>query len=149
MSDRPTASDRLIGRLRLTVTAALAVFVVAAVATAPPRAQDRAETIGTQIKCPVCSGESIADSPAPLARDMMDRVAELVAAGLTDEQVIDEVLAAYGSDAQRLDPVFKPATLALWLAPAVVLVVGAVVALSRRRSGGLEAGVDTHRKVPS
>jgi cytochrome c-type biogenesis protein CcmH len=117
----------------LAVTLALAVFVVGSVLSAPPRAVDRAQSVGSQIKCPVCSGESIADSPAPLARDMMAYVSELLESGLTDEQVIGEVLGAYGSDAQRLDPVLTPATLALWLAPAAVLVGGVAIVFDRRR----------------
>lgn len=127
-------SDRLIRTARLGATVALAVVLVGLVVTAPPPAEDRVQAIGEQIRCPVCSGESIADSPAQLARDMMSRVGELVDAGLTDDQVVDEVLAAYGEDAQRLDPPLSGRTVALWVVPLLVLAGGVGAIVSRRRS---------------
>lgn len=125
--------DRLAGWLRAGLTAVLAVFVLVAVITAPAPDEDRTRAIGEQIRCPVCSGESIADSPSQLARDMMSQVGELVDAGMTDDQVIDEVLAAYGQDAQRLDPPLDLRTAALWVVPGLVLVAGAAVIASRLR----------------
>ncbi len=120
-------------RLRTLVTVALGIFIVAAVATAPEPDVDRALRIGRQIRCPVCSGESIADSPATLAESMMTLVRERIDDGLSDEQVIEAVLAGYGSDAQRLDPRFGARTAVLWVLPAAVVVVGVVVGLGRRR----------------
>ena len=119
---------------RLGLTLALTAFVLGSVAFGPPPERDRMEAIGRQIRCPVCSGESIADSPSQLARDMMSRVDELVDAGLTDDQVIDEVLAGYGSDAQRLDPPLSARTVALWLVPTLVLAGGIGVIVSRKRT---------------
>ncbi|NIQ59331.1 MAG: cytochrome c-type biogenesis protein CcmH, partial [Gemmatimonadetes bacterium] len=54
--------------------ALLAAAVVGVVVTADPPAVDRAEAIGSKIRCPVCQGEAIADSPSGLAQDMMDLV---------------------------------------------------------------------------
>ncbi len=125
-------SEALRQRLRLVLTAGLAVFVVAAVVTADPPSEDRAQRIGSQIRCPVCSGESIAASPNQLATDMMDLVRELIAQGYTDDQVIEAVISGY-DDAQRLSPPFNPATAALWALPGVVLIGGGAIALTRRR----------------
>jgi cytochrome c-type biogenesis protein CcmH len=128
-------SDRLTTLARLGVTLALAVFVVFSVVTAPPPAADRAERIGSLIRCPVCAGEAIADSPTQLARDMMGLVRQGVEAGLTDDQIIDSVLGSYGNDAQILDPPLSAATLALWLIPAIVAGGGAGLIVARRRRG--------------
>lgn len=126
-------SDRLTTLARLGVTLALATFVVFSVVTAPPPAADRAERIGSLVRCPVCAGEAIADSPTQLARDMMGLVRQGVDAGLTDDQIIDSVLGAYGNDAQILDPPFSAATLALWLIPAIVAAGGAGLMVARKR----------------
>jgi cytochrome c-type biogenesis protein CcmH len=131
-------SDRLVSKLRLVVTLALAAFVVFAVASAPSPAVDRADAIGDVIKCPVCGGESIADSPAALARDMMAMVRQGVSDGLTDDQIIDSVVGAYGKDVQVLDPTFKASTVALWGVPTAVLVGGIALTLARRRRETLE-----------
>ena len=116
-------SDRAIGVARHIVTVGLAVFVVTAVVAAPPRAVDRAEAIGAAVRCPVCQGESIAASPAPLAEDMMALVRTRIDEGLSDEQIIEELLASY-SGAQLLDPSFGPRTAALWAIPTIVALLG-------------------------
>ncbi len=94
---------------------------------------DRVEQLGQAIKCPVCQGESIGDSPAQMARDMMALVSQRVDEGASDQEIVDELLASY-SGAVLLDPPASGSTLLLWLAPAVVLVVGVGVILWWRRN---------------
>lgn len=125
-------SEKMRSVLSLAVTLALAAFVGVALVTADPPQQDRAERIGSLVRCPVCNGESIADSPAPLARDMMAVVREQIDAGLSDEQIIDGLLASY-TDSQRLDPELSAQTIALWLIPGAVLAGGIVLGLREMR----------------
>lgn len=131
-------SERLAARVRLAGTIALAVFVVVATVTAEPPDEDRAREIGSSIRCPVCQGESIADSPSPLAEDMMGLVRERIAEGRSDGQIIDELIASY-SGAQLLDPPFSLETAALWAIPATVLAVGVAAAMRRTRADSGEA----------
>lgn len=119
-------------RLRLLVTLALAAFVVIGTVTADPPAEDRAREIGSLIRCPVCQGEAIADSPAPLAEDMMNLVRTRIDEGLTDQQIVDELLASY-SGAQLLDPPFSWETAALWMIPSLVAAVGVMAAVRKAR----------------
>lgn len=121
---------------RLGVTVALLGFLVWAVAAASPPAEDRAHAIGTTIRCPICQGESIADSSAGLAQDMMSLVRQRIAEGWTDEQVVDELLASY-SGAQLLDPPFSAETAALVVVPALVLAAGIILIVRTRRNAGL------------
>ncbi len=130
-------SDRIRQRLSLAATVLLAGFVTVALVTADPPLQDRAERIGSLVRCPVCNGESIADSPAPLAQDMMSVVDEQIDAGLSDEQIISNLLASY-TDSQRLDPELNGETLALWLVPTTVLVGGIVLAVKELRRSSPE-----------
>lgn len=119
--------------------ALMAALAVTLVATTPTEA-DRIEHLGSQIKCPVCQGESIANSPADMARDMMGLVEERVAEGATDQQIIDELLGSY-SGAVLLDPPASGNTLILWLAPFAALVLGVgVIAWWRRHPGEPPAG---------
>lgn len=113
------------------ILVALATVLVVLVATSPSDV-DRVESIGQRIKCPVCQGESIADSPSTMARDMMDLITERVDAGFSDQAIIDELLESY-SGALLLDPPTGGATLLLWLAPLGALAVGVVVILWWRR----------------
>ena len=133
-------SDRLRSALSGLVTVLLLVFVVVSLATAEPPDQDRAKEIGSLVRCPVCNGESIAESPAPLAQAMMDVVREGIDDGLSDEQIIDGLLVSY-TDSQRLDPEISGSTLALWLIPGAALVIGAILIAGeiRRRPGTVES----------
>jgi cytochrome c-type biogenesis protein CcmH len=119
-------------RLAWIVTAALAVFVIASLLTAPDPSEDRARTIGMLIRCPVCQGESIADSPSQTARDMMDLIEQRIAEGLTDQQIIDELLASY-SEALLLDPPVGGSTIWVWLAPIGAFAVGLAMIARRVR----------------
>jgi cytochrome c-type biogenesis protein CcmH len=127
-------SERVRNIVFAVAIAVTAVLTVTLVATTPTDT-DRIEQLGSQIKCPVCQGESIANSPADMARDMMGLVEERVAEGATDQQIVDELLASY-SGAVLLDPPASGSTLILWLAPIAALAVGiAVIAWWRRHPG--------------
>ena len=127
-------SERLRNRLILGVIVVLGGILAGTVSTEPATI-DRAQQVGAQIKCPVCQGESISDSPSQMARDMMAVVEERVDQGRSDSEIIDELLSAY-SGALLLNPPASGNTLALWLAPAVALIVGvAVIAWWRRHPG--------------
>lgn len=132
-------SDRLRSVLSGLVTVLLLVFVAVSLGTAEPPEQDRAKEIGSLVRCPVCNGESIAESPAPLAQAMMDVVREGIDDGLSDEQIIEGLLVSY-TDSQRLDPEISASTLALWLVPGAALIIGAILIAGeiRRRPGATE-----------
>lgn len=143
-------------RIRSLLFAAVLVVMTGTLAflvATSPSDVDRAEAIGGRIMCPVCQGESIANSPAPMARDMMALVAERVEAGDADHEIIDDLLASY-SGAVLLDPPASGATLALWVAPVLALIAGGMVIWywrSRRPaepSGAPEEAVAPRRLVP-
>jgi len=110
----------------------LAAAVAIVVMTAPPPASDRAQIIGSQVRCPVCQGESIADSPAATARNMMDLVELRISEGLSDDEIIDELLSSYGGSL-LLDPPARGSTIWLWLAPPLALASGVVMIWKRFR----------------
>jgi cytochrome c-type biogenesis protein CcmH/NrfF len=119
------------------LSAALTVFLIVAVIAAPDPTEDQVRAIGSQIRCPVCQGESIAESPSQTARDMMDLIRQRVDEGLTNQQIIDELLSSY-SGALLLDPPVGGVTLWLWLAPIGALVLGAVLIRRRFRKSTTE-----------
>ncbi|MBV9251450.1 MAG: cytochrome c-type biogenesis protein CcmH [Acetobacteraceae bacterium] len=100
----------------------------------PNRQQEqRAERIGGELRCLVCQNESIEESNADLARDLRRIIRQRVAAGDSDKQVVEWMVARYG-DFVRLRPPFTIVTAALWGAPVLALTAGvAVVLIARRR----------------
>ena len=83
----------------------------------------------------VCANQSVADSNAPLAADILNVVRERIAAGDDDDAVVDYVAARYG-DFVRLRPPFQANTLVLWLGPLVALVLGAGLVVAVLTRGG-------------
>ena len=93
----------------------------------------RAETVGRQLRCLVCQNESIEDSNADLAKDLRHLVRARIAAGDTDAQATEWVVARYG-DFVRLKPPLNAVTAALWGSPLLAVAMGvAAVLLARRR----------------
>jgi len=100
-----------------------------------PTKETRARDLSRELRCMVCQNQSIDDSEAPLARDLRLLVRERIAAGDSDAQVIDFLVARYG-EFVLLKPRLKPHTLLLWLLPPLALAGGgfALWMHSRRRS---------------
>jgi len=115
------------------ITLALAGVVVAAMIIGENAASDRVQALGTRIKCPVCQGESISESPSETSTAMLAVVAEKVAAGESDDQIIRYFTDRYGNGI-LLDPPFRGRTLALWLTPVAALAAGVALILGRRRT---------------
>ena len=61
-----------------------------------PAKETRARELSRELRCMVCQNQSIDDSEAPLARDLRLLVRERIAAGDSDSQVIDFLVARYG-----------------------------------------------------
>ena len=90
-----------------------------------PAQEQRAEKIGSQLRCLVCQNESIEESNADLAKDLRHLVRQRVAAGDTNPQVIAWVVSRYGNFV-RLKPPFEPATWLLWASPWLALAAGGI-----------------------
>jgi cytochrome c-type biogenesis protein CcmH len=92
---------------------------------ADPAKEARARELSRELRCMVCQNQSIDDSEAPLARDLRLLVRERLAAGDSDKQVIDFLVARYG-EYVLLKPRFESQTLLLWLLTPFVLLAGAL-----------------------
>src|SRR5246127_5163273 len=108
-----------------------------------PAKEARARNLSRELRCMVCQNQSIDDSEAPLARDLRLLVRERIAAGDTDAQVIEFLVARYG-EFVLLKPKLNSHTWLLWFLPPLVL-AGGVAALwvnnrRRTRNGMAETG---------
>jgi cytochrome c-type biogenesis protein CcmH len=93
----------------------------------------RTTAIASTLRCPVCQGESVQDSPADLARDMRALVREQLRAGKTPEEVKAYFVGRYG-EWILLEPRMTGLNVLLYAFP-VMLVLGGlalVVVLVRK-----------------
>jgi cytochrome c-type biogenesis protein CcmH len=84
----------------------------------------RTSEVAARLRCPVCQGVSIQDSPAELAQEMRSVVREQLRAGKTPAEVEAYFVASYG-EWVLLEPRASGLNLLLYLLP-VVLVLGGV-----------------------
>ena len=90
-----------------------------------PALEARVVALARELRCLVCQNQSIMESDADLARDLRLVVREQVAAGASDDEIKDYVVARYG-DFVLLRPPFKPKTWILWLGPVAFVGIGAI-----------------------
>jgi cytochrome c-type biogenesis protein CcmH len=83
------------------------------------------EIAGT-IRCPVCQGLSIADSPAEMAQNMKAQVRSLLARGYTREQILSYFERSYGQFV-LLAPKFQGVNTLVWTLPIFALLLGVVI----------------------
>ncbi|WP_439234652.1 cytochrome c-type biogenesis protein [Lonepinella koalarum] len=76
-----------------------------------------------QLRCPQCQNNNIADSNATIAVDMRAKVFELLQAGKTKQEIVDYMVQRYGHFV-TYDPPLTPATIMLWLIPALLFLGG-------------------------
>ena len=118
---------------------ALAAVVVIAVAVLVARSGPsntpaaRAARLESQLACPVCTGESVADSNASASRAIRDDIVKRIRAGQGDAQIRDAYVATYGEHV-LLTPANGGIGIVAWGLPVVALVIGAAgIVLALRR----------------
>jgi cytochrome c-type biogenesis protein CcmH len=100
-----------------------------------PAMQARYDVLIRELRCVQCRSQSIADSNVFLAADLRRQVREQMAAGKSDKEILSYMTDRYGEYILYTPPV-APRTLVLWAAPALLVLMGAVVAgvVIRRKS---------------
>jgi cytochrome c-type biogenesis protein CcmH len=124
----------------LALLAGLACANDATPTLADPVVAKREVELASQLRCLVCQNQSIAESNAGLAADLRNQLREQIAAGKTDAEIVQYMTARYG-DFVLYKPPFKATTVVLWLGPALLLLVGLLIAarIVRARSNAAAA----------
>jgi len=99
---------------------------------ADPVLEARARAISADIRCPVCQGESIDDSSAPISRDLRLIIRERLVAGDSDREVVDYIVARYG-EFVLFNPRAEGSNLILWLAGPLLFLAAVAVAVAAQR----------------
>ena len=104
----------------------LIVMAVAPMAAHADALDDGVRRIALQLQCPVCEGETVADSPSGLAADMRGVIRSKLQAGESDQQILNEFVASYG-DGILTEPPKRGISLGVWVGPLIGLALGAGV----------------------
>ncbi len=118
-------------------------YLYGALDDGPPRTNaDRAHALAQGFACPVCAGQSVAESDVPVAREIRRQIAVWVDEGRSDGYIRDQLVAAYEADIDY-NPSGSGLTSLVWILPVVAgvgVVGGLVVMLWGRRDAGRAGG---------
>lgn len=84
-----------------------------------------------ELRCPQCQNNNIADSNATIAVDMRHKVFELLQEGHSKQDVVNYMVDRYGNFV-TYNPPLTAATIALWVVPALLVVIGVIVVFRRK-----------------
>ncbi|MDW3219370.1 MAG: cytochrome c-type biogenesis protein CcmH [Acidimicrobiales bacterium] len=118
-------------------------FLYGAVDEGGPRTNDdRVYAIAKTIGCPVCSGQSVAESDATVAKNIRLAIAVWVQDGRSDEEIRSDLRSRFGDDVDYT-PSADGITSLVWILPVVAgagAAAGLVVVFRKwKREGDLEA----------
>jgi cytochrome c-type biogenesis protein CcmH len=105
---------------------------------------DQVYAIARQLMCPVCAGQTVAESDSSLAREMKGIIRQKLQAGETADQILRYFVGQFG-ESVLAEPRPGGVSLILYAAPPLALIGGLVIAIvfirrSRARGGSAEAG---------
>ena len=97
-----------------------------------PDLELRYKALSQELRCPKCQNQNIADSNAPISRDLRAIVHEQLEAGATDKEIIEFLVDRYG-EFVRYRPGVDSNTLWLWSAPIILLMMAVAVVVTQIR----------------
>jgi cytochrome c-type biogenesis protein CcmH len=131
--DPPTL--QLFKRLQVPLMVVIAIVVLLAAlwmymlltASAHQTLDQRVYNVASQLKCPVCQGESVADSPSVIALQMRGVIRKQLQSGKSEQEVIQYFVSNYGEQI-AWSPPWQGFSLLAWLVP-IGLLIGGVLLL--------------------
>jgi len=91
-----------------------------------PSLDQRVHDVASQLRCPVCQGESVADSPSQLSQQMRGVIRQQLQSGKSEQEVIQYFRTSYG-DQIVWSPPWQGFTLLAWLVPIGLLLAGIIL----------------------
>ncbi|HVY54389.1 MAG TPA: cytochrome c-type biogenesis protein [Thermodesulfobacteriota bacterium] len=133
----------------LTISLFLVLLLRAGVSSADQSLDDRVNEIAHSLMCPVCQGQSVAESNSNLAQDMRQIIRKQLEEGKSRDEVIAYFVNRYGETILASPPP-KGVNWLLWVMPALAIVFGGLgigIYLHKTGKGGRSAAAKTEKPV--
>lgn len=114
--------------MKFFLTGMALLFVLSCAGPSTESTEQRIQRLGDHLRCPVCRGVPISESPATLANEMMDILEDQVAQGKSDGEILKFFEERYG-EWVLLQPKPEGMNLAVWILPILVVLGGAIFIL--------------------
>jgi cytochrome c-type biogenesis protein CcmH len=140
---RPLSGPRRTHAARA-LAAALLALTLAAIPAHAQEPQTTLPDVEDEVMCPVCGTTLELASDSPQAIDQREQIRELIAQGLTKEEIKDELVAEFGPEVLA-EPSTEGFDLAAWIVPGLLVLIaaGAAFLAVRRWRGAAMAQSDT------
>lgn len=150
-----------LGATLVTLALGLSLVLASAIGSAPAawannaqytfetEAQERQfRQLINELRCPKCQNQTIADSDAPLALDLRERVYQMTMEGQSREEIIEFMRSRYG-DFVHYKPPMNATTMILWAGPGLVLLIGfaTILRLTRNQRKDLSLNVEEQARL--
>lgn len=113
--------------------------------------QVRFQHLTHELRCPMCQNESLADSNAPIARDLRNQIFKMMQQGKTNDQIKQYLVDRY-SNYVLYDPPLSSGTWLLWFGPLLILLGGAgvvLIALKKRSRRDIDSAESSINQLPT
>ena len=120
-----------------------AYAVIEAYEFSEPELELRYKALSQELRCPKCQNQNIADSNAPISRDLRAIVHEQLEAGASDEEIIVYLVDRYG-EFVRYRPGVDTNTFWLWSAPLILFLMALTVLWLQIRGDRKDTTVDSN-----
>lgn len=112
--------------------------------------EQRFHNLISELRCPKCQNQNIADSNAPISKDMRDEVYQMMSEGARNEEIVDALVSRFG-EFVRYKPEVDRRTILLWATPVIAVVVGflvvAIIVMRARRNGESEPALTDEERA--
>src|SRR5712691_6339120 len=125
------------------ILAAIWSYVLLVAPPARESLDQRVHDVASQLKCPVCQGESVADSPSTISQQMRGVIRQQLQQGQSEQQIIQYFESRYGNTI-LWSPPKQGFTILAWIIPIAILLSGAFLLMLVVR-GWLNVGRATRR----
>lgn len=109
--------------MRRIISLLLVAGVLASPTIAAPTWEDQTYAIARELMCPVCAGQTVAESNSSLAQQMREIIRQRLQRGETQEQILAFFVAQFGESVLAVPPK-RGVALTLWVAPVLAFGVG-------------------------
>ncbi len=114
--------------------------------------EQRYQNLISELRCPKCQNQNIADSNSPISKDMRNAVYQMMLEGESNDEIVDSLVSRFG-EFVKYKPDLDSRTFVLWATPAVavlgglLLVVGVVVRSRKAGTATPELSADEQARV--
>jgi cytochrome c-type biogenesis protein CcmH len=100
-----------------------------------PQLRDRYYQLVKELRCPKCQNQNLADSNAPISKDMKAQIYSMLEAQKTDDEIKQHLVSRY-SEFVLYRPEVNSHTWFLWFAPLGLVLVGLLIVWRYAFAGG-------------